>query len=369
MARKFLYVIAGIIVLILVVLTALRLFGLQLSRIAFVPGEDFREQPALSQNAYADATMWIARPDIANNPALWLPTGAPKATAQTPKVAVFFVHPTSYLTNAHWNAPLDDKEANERAALFVRGQASVFNTTPTIWAPRYRQAAFGAFLTDQPEAAKAMALAYRDVLQAFDTFVAAQKPDAPIVLAGHSQGALHLIHLLKDRVAGQPIAKRIVAVYAVGWPISVQADLPALGLPACSNADQTGCILSWQSYAAPADYAGVAGLYDAQPGLTGKRRGDAYLCTNPLTGGAKADAHVSANLGTLKNSADLKTGELVPGTVGAACDAKGYLLIGEGPDLGPYVLPGNNYHVYDYSLFWANVRADAARRIAAFEAK
>ncbi len=42
-------------------------------------------------------------------------------------------------------------------------------------------------------------------------------------------------------------------------------------------------------------------------------------------------------------------------------------MIGTPPDLGSYVLPGNNYHVYDYSLFWANVRADAARRLAAFK--
>jgi hypothetical protein len=34
--------------------------------------------------------------------------------------------------------------------------------------------------------------------------------------------------------------------------------------------------------------------------------------------------------------------------------------------MGPYVLPGNNYHVYDYSLFWANIRADAERRVAAY---
>jgi hypothetical protein len=45
-------------------------------------------------------------------------------------------------------------------------------------------------------------------------------------------------------------------------------------------------------------------------------------------------------------------------------------LIGEReslPEMGPYALPGNNYHVYDYALFWANVRADAGRRLAAFE--
>ena len=369
MARKFLYVIAGIIVLIIIVLTALRLFGLQLSRIAFVPGEAFRDQPALSGNAYAAPAMWIARPDLKDNPAQWLPTGAPKTAAQAPTVAVFYAHPTSYLTNDHWNAPLDDKEANERAALFTRGQASVFNASAGIWAPRYRQAAFGAFLTDRPEAAKAMALAYRDVLQSFDAFLAAQKPDTPIILAGHSQGAMHILHLLKDRMAGQTVAKRIVAVYAIGWPISIRADLPALGLPACTGAEQTGCVMSWQSYAEPAGYEEVAQIFDAQPGLSGKPRGDAYVCTNPLTGGTSGEAPVSANLGTLKNSADLKTGELVAGAVGAKCDAKGYLLIGEGPDLGPYVLPGNNYHVYDYSLFWANLRADVARRIAAFTPK
>jgi hypothetical protein len=35
--------------------------------------------------------------------------------------------------------------------------------------------------------------------------------------------------------------------------------------------------------------------------------------------------------------------------------------------MGPFGLPGNNYHVYDYALFWANIRADAERRLAAFE--
>jgi hypothetical protein len=272
-ARKFLYVIAGIIVLVLVALMALRLFGLQLSRIAFVPGEPFKDQPALADKAYASPKMWIARPDIANNPAQWLPTSMPKNGSQNTDIAVFFVHPTSYLSNDHWNAPLDDKDANETATQFVRGQASAFNDARNIWAPRYRQAAFGSFLTDKPEAAKALALAYRDVLMAFDAFVAAQKPNTPILLAGHSQGALHLLHLLQDRITGKPLSKRVVAVYAVGWPISIKADLPAIGLPACTKPDQTGCVMSWQSYGEPADYKDVAAQQDSQPGLRkGARR-------------------------------------------------------------------------------------------------
>jgi hypothetical protein len=33
------------------------------------------------------------------------------------------------------------------------------------------------------------------------------------------------------------------------------------------------------------------------------------------------------------------------------------------------VLPGNNYHVFDYALFWSNVRADAEARLASFLAR
>ena len=38
------------------------------------------------------------------------------------------------------------------------------------------------------------------------------------------------------------------------------------------------------------------------------------------------------------------------------------------PDLGPYVLPGNNYHVYDIPLFWRNLQRDVERRMRAWAA-
>ena len=53
---------------------------------------------------------------------------------------------------------------------------------------------------------------------------------------------------------------------------------------------------------------------------------------------------------------------LQPRLVGARCDNGLLMLDGAIPPLGPYVLPGNNYHVYDYALFWDAVRADALRR-------
>jgi hypothetical protein len=307
--------------------------------------------------------MWLARPDIANGPALWVPEGY---TPEDRGAAIFFIHPTSYLASNHWNAPLTDKEANDRAALFLRGQASALNGAGHVWAPRYRQAAFGAFLTTRADAERALDLAYRDVAQAFDAFLAAN-PDRPIVLAGHSQGALHLTRLLKDRVAGTPLSRRIVAAYVVGWPVSKTTDLAALGLPECTGADQAGCLLSWQSFAEPYDASLILDTFDATTGFDGRsRKGTPMVCTNPLTGTAGGDAPAASNLGTLFPSADLSSATIEAGRVSARCEGRGFLAIGSAPDVGSYVLPGNNYHVYDYSLFWANVRADVARRLATF---
>ena len=366
MARKFIYIVAALIVLVIAGGFVIRIYEAELTELAFVPTAKFEKQAAFEPTKYAGNDMWFARPGKAGNPADWLPVGAAKPEVRG-SAAIFFVHPTSYIGRDHWNAPLDDAESQDRARLFLRGLASPFASTGEMWAPRYRQAAIGSFLTTKSEGQQALDAAYQDVLLAFDEFVAKAQKDRPIILAGHSQGALHLTHLLKDRVAGKPIAKRIVAAYVVGWPISVDNDVAAMGLPACSGPDQTGCIMAWQSFAEPAEYDRISKVYDATTGFNGEsRKGTAMLCTNPLNGGAAAAADMKANLGTLKPDASMEVGELVVGAVPARCDPKGFLLIGDPPEVGPYVLPGNNYHVYDFPLFWANVRADATLRLRKF---
>jgi Protein of unknown function (DUF3089) len=370
-ARKFLIIIAVIITLILGAGLIWSQFSERLMQTALVPKGAFVAQKPIAENAYADTKMWIARPDIPNNPALWLPPGfkdaAPKGNA-----AIFFIHPTSYIQPLPptWNASLDDATSNDRAKLFVQGMASTFSGAGEIWAPRYRQANFGAFLTKDPQAQQALDAAYEDVEAAWALFLAALPADKPIIVAGHSQGSVHLLRLLRDRIAGQLVAKRIVAAYVIGWPVSIDADLPKLGLPACTTADQTGCILSWQSFAEPADVTQWQALFESSTGFTGQsRRGTKILCTNPITGTLSSVAPASANLGATIPSNDLKTAKFEVGTIPARCDPNGYLLIGAPPKgINAYVLPGNNYHVFDYSLFWANVRADAARRVAGFEA-
>jgi hypothetical protein len=381
LARRFLWVVAGVIIVVFIGALTYRLFEQQLLKTAMVPTVTFQAKAAEPALRYESTASWIARPDIPGNPALWLPTGYAAPTpegsrleegAKEPeKAAVFFIHPTSFLDRSTWNAPIDDPDSQQRARLFVRHQASAFNGVGEIWAPKYRQATFGAFLTTKEDAEKALAFAYRDVLAAFDAFVKQVDESRPIILAAHSQGSLHLTKLLRERIASTPLAKRVVAAYVVGWPISMAADLELLGLPACETPGQSGCILSWQSFGEPADPKMVTDVYDASVAPNGKRRaGSRMLCVNPVTGTIGGGAPAEANLGTIIPNSELTEGELKAGGVPARCDVSGFLLIGEDiPDLPPYILPGNNYHVFDYALFWSNIRADAEARLKGFRAK
>lgn len=367
MARKFLYFIAFCIVVYIGGRVALQAFPEQLTRLSFTPGGTFEPQAALTPNAYADPAMWLARPGITGtNPAQWLPDGV-KDNPPGPAVSVFFVHPTSYLKKDHWNAPLDDPDARRIADAMIRAEASVFNRSGEIWAPRYRQATFGAFVTDQAEAKQALDLAYRDVAEAFDAFIAAVPKDRPIVLAGHSQGSFHLKRLLAEKIKGSPLARRIVAVYAIGWLVETNTDLPAMGLPACAAPDQTGCVISYLSFADDADTAMMRAAYERFAGADGVKGSAArYLCSNPLTGGVGGAAPASANRGGIVPDMKLEHAKVTPALAGARCAADGTLRIGAGPDMGPFVLPGGNYHVYDYPLFWSNLRADFLTRATAW---
>lgn len=381
MARKFLYLVALLTVLLIAALFALRIWSRELTEFAFVPRTEFVEQSALQPNAYDDPAMWFSRPgmNVDDDPSRWqptehkdrnlLPTPAEPKPAALPPFAVFFVHPTSFLDKSKWNAPLGDGESQDRARIFLQGMASPFAAATEIWAPRYRQATFGAFLIDSPEANLALDAAYQDIAQAFDYFIQSIPKDEPIILAGHSQGALHITRLLHDKVAGTPLAARVIAAYPVGWPISLEHDLPGLGLPACAAADQPGCVMSWLSFAEPADPGMVMDRYATSLGFDGFPRGDStILCVNPLTGGASAEAGADRNTGTLVPDVALKHGKIAPRMVPARCDERGLLLIGDPPDMGPYVLPGNNYHVYDIPLFWKNLQADVENRARAWTA-
>lgn len=369
-ARRFLFVILILTLLAVAGAFAIFQFGQSVLVKSATPVGHYQAPPAARGPDYAKLDSWIARPDVftgtivrgVDDPSRdWPPSQG--LNHKTNLVgATFYIHPTTYLARDRWNAPLrPDNQTESRTRLFVKTQASAVTPAGMTWAPRYRQAAYGAFLLDSKDAQKALDLAYEDVAAAFDYFIS-QNPEGPIILAGHSQGAMHLIRLLRENVAGKPVEKRLVAAYVVGWPISMTADLPAIGLPACSKPEQNGCILSWMTFREPANPDLILSDWEKRKGLNGiRRRQEGVLCTNPITGTIYG-SDIRGVGGIVVPTPDMRDVTINYSSLGAHCQ-KGLLIAdGELPALGPYALPGNNYHVYDYALFWGAIRKDAGRR-------
>jgi hypothetical protein len=364
-ARRFLLVIFILTLLAVAAAFAIFQWGGSVLRQQFTPSGNFVAPPPDTRPDYAQAQSWISRPGIDDDPSDWRPAEQPRPLA-TKAAHTFYIHPTTYLLGDRWNAPLLlTGDAQFRTRLFVQSQASAFGDVSDIWAPRYRQAAYGAFLLSSEDAEKALGLAYSDVSAAFDHFLKQVPQGEPIILAGHSQGALHLMRLLEERRA--LLTGRVLAAYVVGWPISRTADLPALGLPACASPAQTGCILSWMSFGDPANPSLILDSWEESQAKGGaKRRREDIVCVNPISGVEGSAAAPGDNQGTLVPSGDLASAQLLPGRVGAQCEDGLLKLSGDIPALGPYVLPGNNYHVYDFALFWGAIARDAARRAEAW---
>ena len=253
-ARRFLIFVFILILLFVAGAFAIFQFGQQMLIKQATPKGHFQAPAPRAGPDYARMESWLARPglDRPDDPADWKPAGTPPPRSFAQSAAVFYIHPTTYLERDRWNAPISGhRESDYRDLLFVQSQASAFNDAGTIWAPRYRQAAFGAFLLKNEDAQKALDLAYSDVAAAFDEFLE-RNPEVPVILAGHSQGALHLSRLLRERAA--TLKGRLVAAYVVGWPLSMTADLAGDGPSSTARPPtELGCVLSWQSFGQPAN--------------------------------------------------------------------------------------------------------------------
>lgn len=62
MARKFLYIIAALIVLVIAGGFVIRIYASELTELAFVPTAKFEKQAAFAPSKYAGDDMWFARP-------------------------------------------------------------------------------------------------------------------------------------------------------------------------------------------------------------------------------------------------------------------------------------------------------------------
>lgn len=319
---------------------------------------------------YADPATWMALPDKQDS-ADQVPAGAMPGDNQARASAdAFFVHPTTYIDAAGWNAPWDDKDAAALGATFT--QAAVFNGCCRVYAPEYRQATLAAFAVDhRPQGRRALDLAYGDVERAFRYYLAHWNQGRPFILASHSQGTVHLQRLLAEVIAPDPALRgQLIAAYAIGYPLPLDRfDGPLATLKPCAGQGEVGCVLAWSSFArdgAPAFYRETAEVFDAA-GPEGFRAiaGRLILCVNPVS--FRLDGVMTpreANRGGTVHSITTGLPEPITAALVDAQCVDGILRISE-PEpfvFRTVVLPGRDYHAYDYALFWQDVRLDAVAR-------
>ena len=290
---------------------------------------------------YASEKNWIALPwrvDVGDT----IPVNCNIPENQKEAAAdVFYINPTVYFSGATWNADLSNKKVNKKSDQCVQNQASAFNNCARVFAPRYRQAILKSFFNDK-KGEQPLALAYEDVKTAFEYYLKNWNEGRPIIIAGHSQGAKHAVQLLKDFFDGKELQKKLIAAYPIGIPFKKDF---LNSIPLSENEGQTGCYITWNTFARGATLKGAKGKYDNIP------------CVNPLTMKVnEMHASDSLNLGGIsfkKFSIDKNV-----------CDAQIHenILWIRKPKYKGYYKLGKSYHLCDFNLFYMNIRVNAEMR-------
>jgi Protein of unknown function (DUF3089) len=335
---------------------------------------DLSERPEAPD--YADLRAWAAYPgrEDGADDRLWDDNPIDESTAPAD---AFFVHPTTFLSPSDWNGPAHDKSLVMREVdeAVMQNMASAFNACCRVFAPRYRQATFGAMFNSSPDSHKAIELAYDDVRRAFRYYIENENDGRPFILAGHSQGSWHVQRLIADEIHGTAIERLLVVAYTPGYltPADIfERRLP--NIPPCATPTATGCIAVWNTFG-----------QDGGPKLHRARiehfYGEGYenvgdkptTCVNPIswsTGDKESPREGYLGAAAFGPLMGLGT-SVLSGSLTARCD-QGILRIdryGLAYVVSVLTLPENDHHPYDFSLFYMNIRANAVARTKAWGEK
>jgi Protein of unknown function (DUF3089) len=172
--------------------------------------------------------------------------------AEDPPVDCFYVYPTTSFDQGP-NSDFTPGESEEISTVY--NQVARLTSTCRVFAPIYRQATISAIgggggAQDGPDP---RTVAYGDVLDAFRYYVANESDGRGFVLVGGSQGAGLLNRLIAEEIDDEPLLRdRLVSAYLLGSSVAVPEGDVAGGsfdnVPLCETDDQTGCVISYQSF-------------------------------------------------------------------------------------------------------------------------
>lgn len=293
--------------------------------------------PALS---YADEYNWAALPD-----------------SIMMDVDVFYVYPTLFSGTEEMNMDISDDAMRSRVQTVMPKQAGVFYADCNVFTPYYRQMSLDGLALQSSEREPYLSIGVDDVEQAFDYYMTHFNAGRPFILAGHSQGSLVLIRLLKDAFNDVERKNKLVTAYLIGYTVT-NSDLSACGLELATSAQQTGAIITYNTQSE--DATGSPVLLDGA------------LCVNPLSWTNTSEvAPKERNLGAVFFTDTGDVDSIVPHFTNAWIDANGALVAGnvEVETYSDAYFPEGVFHKFDYSFFYNNLVENVGVRINAYQQK
>ena len=336
---------------------ALVLLCLSITR-SFSQGGRFRERIQNSSAApgetppppdYSDIHSWASHPSI-HDMGDSIPKPLRKEYSYDSTIDVFFIHPTTYLRkeNDQMNGDVNNETLNDRTDnRTILNQASAFNEF-RLFAPRYRQANYSAYLSLLGGYQDVFDTAYADVKKAFQYYLSHWNNGHPFFIASHSQGSQHAVRLIKELIEGTELEKKLVAAYIIGMP---PIKTGKLKIPVCNDPAQTGCYIAWNTFTEDFrqrfNFLGRSDLETVNP-LTWKTTGS--VGTSAMHLGAVVNNFNSVKPHVL--SAQIKSDKLVIS-----------------PDSDSIDIPDRieNLHVLDINLFYVDIRNNLRTRAAAYK--
>lgn len=301
---------------------------------------DFESSPRPPAPDYSKSGSWLAQP------------GQPPDHA----VDVFWVYPTILTGGTNWLMDISDQSLVAMAQHTIDRQARVFAGSANLYAPLYRQMNLAGLSLSEEEKDNAMQYGKEDIARAFEYYIKHLNRDRPFILAGHSQGSNILVDYVKENWGQLGVEDRLIAGYLIGWSITEEdlAQNPCLRMS--ESATDTGCFIAYNSVA--------PGQQDQAPTLL-----PGSVVVNPLSWTTDAaPVPATRNLGAVFFHDDGTT-TTFPGFTSAQVQNGGLVCRVADPDLvsnAGNAFPEGVYHAYDYSLFYVDIKANAALRIERF---
>ena len=336
-------------------------------------------------------TVWLCRPGAAHDPCTPDLTvtrtsfghgtlGVSHASAAAhPAIDCFYVYPTV----SDQKTPNADLTVDPQERSIARFQAAMFSRDCAVYAPMYRQLTLsniGGAATPAEQA-----LAYGDVLHAWQTYLQHFNHGRGVVLIGHSQGSFLLRRLIATQIDPKPAERKLlVSAILAGGNVTVRTGTGIGGdfhhIAACRSSSQTGCVIAYSTFGATPPAGSVFGRTTARglqvlctdPAALGGGSGalDPILPTQPFDPGSTIDAGIALLHFTVPAVATPWVS--APGAYTARCSTAGgadvlrITPVGGAPRLDPSPLPTWGLHLVDINIALGNLVGVVAHEAAAY---